>query len=191
MGTLVAERPLPTIALQPVAPVRASRDSSWFAGLYESTCDSVYRYALMLTRDPSAAEDVAAEVYLRAWRSRERFEERGTPVAWVLSITRNCALDEIRKRRLERNLDGIAEVEDTNAHPQFISQLSESDVTSIHAAIRRLTREQQQVIFLRFYEELPHGSVAAKLGRSPNAVRAIQFRALSRLRKLLEASRAL
>jgi DNA-directed RNA polymerase specialized sigma24 family protein len=46
------------------------------------------------------------------------------------------------------------------------------------------------VIFLRFYEELPHESVAAKLGRSSNAVRAIQFRALSRLRQLLEASRA-
>ena len=188
MATLVAERPVRAVQLQPVPPFQKIRDSEWFADLYESTCDSVYRFALMLTRDPSAAEDVAAEVYLRAWRARDRFEERGTPVAWVLSITRNCALDELRKRRLERNLEAIAEHEDTTN--DLATELSENDLTAIHGAIRRLTREQQQVIYLRFYEELPHESVALKLGRSPNAVRAIQFRALSRLRKLLEASRA-
>jgi RNA polymerase sigma-70 factor (ECF subfamily) len=188
MATLVAERPVRTIRFQPVAPNIEIRGNEWFVDLYESTCESVYRFALMLMRDPSAAEDVAAEVYLRAWRARDRFEERGTPVAWVLSITRNCALDELRKRRQERNLEAIAEHEDPTQH--LAPELSENDVTAIHGAIRCLTREQQQVIFLRFYEELPHESVALKLGRNPNAVRAIQFRALSRLRKLLEESRA-
>ena len=57
---------------------------------------------------------------------------------------------------------------------------------NVQDAIRLLTPEQQQVVFLRFFEGLPHESVAAQMGRNPNAVRAIQFRALGRLRKLLE-----
>src|SRR6185295_14969113 len=116
-----------------------------------------------------------------------RFEERGTPVAWLLSITRNCALDELRKRREHADLDAIADQQDPAG--RLVPALSANDVNAIHAALRRLTEEQQQVIFLRFYEELPHESVAVKLGRSPNAVRAIQFRALARMRTLLEAQR--
>src|SRR5437773_3068360 len=100
MASLVAERPLRALQWQqPAGPIREVRESEWFAALYASTCDSVYRYAFMLMRDPCAAEGIAAEVYLRAWRARDRFAERGTPVAWVLSITRNCALDELRRRR--------------------------------------------------------------------------------------------
>jgi RNA polymerase sigma-70 factor (ECF subfamily) len=185
MATLVAVRAVP---LRPVSQSCETRDREWFSTFYESTCDSVYRFALMLMREPSAAEDIAAEVYLRAWRARDRFEQRGTPIAWILSITRNCALDDLRKRRQQVNLDAIADYEDPAE--RLAPELSDTDINAIHGAIGRLTREQQQVIFLRFYEELPHESVAARLGRSPNAVRAIQFRALSRLRKLLEASRA-
>ena len=58
---------------------------------------------------------------------------------------------------------------------------------ALQSALAELTAEQQQVIFLRFFKELPHDAVAAELGRNPAAVRAIQFRALHRMRKLMEA----
>lgn len=63
----------------------------------------------------------------------------------------------------------------------------EADSARIQEAFQRLTIEQQQVISLRFFEELPHGEVAKRMHRTANAVRAIQFRALSRMRNLLEA----
>ena len=53
-----------------------------------------------------------------------------------------------------------------------------------------LTAEQQQVLFLRFFEGLPHEAIAERLGRQANAVRALQFRALNRLRTLLGESHA-
>ena len=189
MATLLAQRPtrLPARADAPeVRPV--VRDQEWFAGLYAATCDSVYRYALMLVREPYSAEDISAEVYLRAWRSRDGFSERGTAIAWLFSITRNCALDELRKRREQVQLDATTEFQDISVSLGF--ELSETDIAAVHEALQRLTPEQQQVIFLRFYEELPHESVAARLGKTPNAVRAIQFRALARMRTLLEARRA-
>lgn len=188
MSTLAAQRSLQ--AAPPVLPAEADavRDQEWFEGVYAATCDSVYRYSHMLVRDQFLAEDVTAETYLRAWRARERFAHRGTVTSWLLSIARNCALDELRKRREQVHLDAAADFEDYSE--SLMRELSEADLAAIHEAIQRLTPEQQQVIFLRFYEELPHESVALRLGRTPNAVRAVQFRALSRMRKLLEAHRA-
>jgi RNA polymerase sigma-70 factor (ECF subfamily) len=189
MSMLAAQRSLQ--AAPPVsrpAEVCPERDQDWFEGVYAVTCESVYRYAHMLVREPFLAEDVTAETYLRAWRARHRFAERGSVTSWLLSIARNCALDELRKRRDQVQLDATADFEDFSESLKL--ELSETDVATIHEAIQRLTPEQQQVIFLRFYEELPHESVAVRLGRTPNAVRAIQFRALSRMRRLLEAGRA-
>jgi RNA polymerase sigma-70 factor (ECF subfamily) len=60
----------------------------------------------------------------------------------------------------------------------------------MQSALSLLTPEQQQVIFLRFFHEMSHDSVAQALGRNPAAIRAIQFRALSRLRKIREANDA-
>jgi len=189
MSTLAAQRSLQAAppADGPAERVVA-RDHEWFEGVYAVTCESVYRYAHMLVRDPFLAEDVTAETYLRAWRARDRFAQRSTVTSWLLSIARNCALDELRKRREQVQLDSTADFEDVSQSLRI--ELSEADLAAIHEAIRRLTPEQQQVIFLRFYEELPHESVALRLGRTPNAVRAIQFRALARMRKLLEAGHA-
>jgi RNA polymerase sigma-70 factor (ECF subfamily) len=147
---------------------------------------TVYRFAFSIAGDPDSAEDIAAETYLRAWKARESCRAGGEPVSWLLAITHNCAVDLLRSRREQVALDSIADPEDPGCDET--SALSETDVDLIHHAIRRLTPEQQQVIFLRFYEEMPHDTVAARLGRTPNAVRALQFRALSRLKRILEES---
>ena len=164
--------------------VRDQHGQGWFAGLYDQTFNKVYRFAYSLAGDATTAEDIAAEAYLRAWRARASRRADGAPVAWLLAITHNCAVDLLRSRREQVALDSIADPEDPGRCPE----LCEADIDLIRSAIRRLTPEQQQVIFLRFYEEMPHDVVAARLGRTPNAVRALQFRALSRLKNLLEES---
>ena len=68
------------------------------------------------------------------------------------------------------------------------SLFQDRDVAVVHAAFARLTAEQKEVISLRFFEELPHREVAKRMQRSANAVRQIQFRALARMKKLLEES---
>lgn len=137
----------------------------------------------MLTHDHDIAEDVVADAYARIWRRRHECQAR-SELAWVLSITRNRAIDEFRSRRVTVALDAIAEPEDEPGEPDtgLPTELREA----LKHCIGRLTDEQQQVIFLRFYEGLPHEAIGQRLHKNPNAVRAIQFRALTRLRKLLE-----
>ncbi len=162
-------------------------DSEQFARLYQETFESVYRYAWLLCRDACRAEDIAAEVFFRAWRGRAGFRGEGKALSWLLSIAHNCTLSALRGRRESADLDTISNEADRSALPVEVV-LAASEAERLHQAIRELTPDQQQVIFLRFFEQLPHEAVAVRLGRSANAIRATQFRALHRLRTLLEQS---
>lgn len=174
-------------ALRSTTDLGSLRDSAAFGQLYEQTVDSVYRYALVLVRDRDRAEDVAADVYLKAWKNRLSLRDGAAALPWLLSITHNVAISMLRASREVADVDLIEEREDLNARTDT-ALFAEADAASLQSAMRRLTPEQQQVVFLRFFEDLPHDVVAARLNRNPNAIRAIQFRALSRLRKLLEVS---
>ena len=186
--SLIAVSPTATMA-----PLRRSRcdaprrDEAWFTALYDETLDSVHRYASVLVRDPDLADDVVADTFLRVWRSRAGYRGEGRALAWVLTITRNCALTALRARREEIDLALVDEPEAPDA-PAAGAEVEQ--VEALESALAHLTAEQQQVIFLRFFKEMPHDAVARALGRNPAAVRAIQFRALARLRKALETTHA-
>ncbi|MCW3013166.1 MAG: sigma-70 family polymerase sigma factor, partial [Solirubrobacterales bacterium] len=71
-----------------------------FDALYRACVDDVHAYAWSLLRDRAAAEDVTALAFERAYRKRHRFDaSKGTERAWVFTIARNAALDELRRRR--------------------------------------------------------------------------------------------
>jgi RNA polymerase sigma-70 factor (ECF subfamily) len=163
------------------------RDEAWFAALYDQSFDTVYHLARTLVRDHDVAEGIVAETYVRAWRSRLHFGGRGSPLWGVMANPHNCAMDYSRARRPDISLDLVESIAD---RPEPGASICEADAEAICRAITKLTPEQQQVIFLRLYHELPHEAVAAKLGKSPTAIRQIQFRALVRLRNFLREERS-
>jgi RNA polymerase sigma-70 factor (ECF subfamily) len=161
----------------------AFRDTAWFASLYEATIDEVFRYAFVFAGDANQAEDVVSEVFLKAWRARHTLRDETTSLSWLLTITHNCAMSMLRANPEVADLDALADPGATPGAELF----RKFEVSRVHAAVRRLTPEQQQVVILRFFEGLTHDDVARRLARNANAVRAIQFRALGRLRKLLDS----
>ena len=178
---------LPVVLSSPAGAVERARDERWFNALYDETLESVHRYATVLVHDPCLVDDVVADTYLRAWRGRLTFRGDGRNLSWVLSITRHCSLDALQARREEVDLASISEPADEQAEQPWADG---ADFDALRAALSRLTLDQQQVLFLRFFREMPHEAIATELGRNPAAVRAIQFRALARLRKLMEAGHA-
>src|SRR3954453_12883214 len=87
-----------------------------FEELYRQSRDDVYSYVAGLLRDRSAAEDVTAQAFERAYRRRRTFKrERGSRRAWLFGIARNAALDELRRRRRRARL--LAEPEDEGLVP--------------------------------------------------------------------------
>ena len=81
-------------------PVVSGTDTETFAALYERTFPCVYAYVASLLRDRSAAEDVTAQAFERAYRKRSSYRSRrGSMEAWLFGIARNAALDELRRRK--------------------------------------------------------------------------------------------
>jgi len=166
-------------------------DCSWFAELYERTVSSVYRYAVVLVHDANLAEDVTAETYLRAWKGRRSYRGDGTALSWLLAIAHNVALSALRQRRETVALDRVdnraLDEEESDLSGPLAEHAREEELRGLLLrAIQLLTPEQQQVIYLRFFEGLSHQEIAERLGKRPGAVRAIQFRALARLRQRLQ-----
>jgi len=162
-----------------------SGDRTAFAELYDTHVDSVYRYLLYRVREPSDAEDLTSEVFTRAFANIHRYRWQGKSfLAWLYTIARNAVTDRRRRERPTVDIDsafGIAE-DGPTAHERAV--LGEQ-MGALRGAVTHLTAEQQQVLSLRFELDLSSREVAKMLGKNEGAIRALQFRALGRLRKLL------
>ncbi len=162
------------------------RDANAFAALYDMHVVRVYRHIYYLVNDSREAEDLTAQTYLKAWEAIDRYKERGAPfVAWLLRIAHNLTISYLRGRRDHRTLEETFIDQKLHRNPEEALEQS-SDEDSVRAAILHLREEQRQVIILRFVEEMDYREVAAVIGKSVPAVRVIQHRALTNLRKIIQ-----
>jgi RNA polymerase sigma-70 factor, ECF subfamily len=163
--------------------VVAQVDPARFDELYRSHVAPVHAFAWARLGDRATAEDVTAETFRRALRALPRFEPRGVPFrAWLMRIASNLIRDEIdRRQRARRLLDRAASV----ASADELVEDVESRVV-VHELVGRLGPDQRRVIELRFGADMSIASVADCLGRSPDAVKQLQRRAVRELRRMLE-----
>ena len=101
--------------------------------------------------DERAAEDVAQEAFIRAWRHAAAYDpRRGSVVGWLLTITRNLAIDSVRVRRptaLDPMMLALLDQESAERSPHDLAQL-EDDTARLRAALARLPEEQSRAIVL-------------------------------------------
>ena len=163
------------------------RDASAFAELYDQHVVRIYRHIYYLVNDAREAEDLTAQTFLKAWEAIGRYKERGAPfVAWLLRISHNLAVSNLRSRREHAALDEGFIDQKMRGNPEE-DLVQASDEKHVRDAVLRLREEQRQVIMLRFVEEMDYRQVAAVIGKSVPAVRVIQHRALGNLRRLMQA----
>lgn len=145
----------------------ANGDESALGQLYDATLGKVYGLALRITARHDLAEDVAAEVFLQAWRQAQRYDlERGRPLAWLLTMARSRALDTLRKRdeaesHPEPETLGAPQL-DGDANPLDLLLYVERD-GALHAALMTLSPVQRQLLSLAFYRDLSHQEIADHL----------------------------
>jgi RNA polymerase sigma-70 factor (ECF subfamily) len=142
--------------------------------------DDVYRYLVYLTGDRSAAEDLAAETFEKAFRSWRRFDpRRSAPRTWLCGIARNAAVDWLRAESRRRRREEIYS-RDLPEEQQFGDGLP----GPVEAALRELSPGEREVIALRILLELDGPSAARVLGISNTACSTRLSRALKRLEEL-------
>lgn len=164
-------------------------DGAW-AEIYARNCREIYAYIYHRIGDPHVAEDLAADVFVRAIAGIKGYTWRGTPLlAWLYRIAHNTTVDYIRSaaRHAEHTSDRDAAATEDGAN-----ELSRWDERrDMIEAIRTLTDDQQQVLTLRFYGGMSTAEVSRVIGKPEGAVKALQARGLRSLgRTLTETERS-
>jgi RNA polymerase sigma-70 factor, ECF subfamily len=158
-----------------------------FDQLYRSSRDDVYAYVASLLRDAAAAEEVTAAAFERAYRKRHRFDpERGEPRAWLFSIARNAALDELRRRGRQAEL--TAEPEDLDARPFEEGAEHSERRLAVSAALERLEPGERELIALKFFAGLENREIARVLGVGESNAGTKLHRAMTKLREACDGN---
>lgn len=153
--------------------------------IFYSHHEAIHRYITLRLNDAATAEDLAADVFVEAVRSIGRYRYRGIAFrAWLYRIAHNLTADH-RRRLARRPVMPMVDFDSAlGAEGDFAPGVASRD--EVRGALERLTDEQQQVVVLRFYEGLSVAEVAEATGRREGAVKALQHRALKRMKALLE-----
>jgi RNA polymerase sigma-70 factor, ECF subfamily len=161
-------------------------DEGAFTQLYDRYYDRILRHVFYRVGRMEDAEDLTQQAFLQAWRALGRYRQTGSPfVAWLFTIAHNVVVSFYRRQRPTTSLDSeIADWPD-DQRPELAAELG-IEYERVRLAMRRLKPEQQQVLAMRFLEDLPFRDIAAALGKSEVNVRVMQHRALQELRRVLE-----
>ncbi len=167
---------------------RAKADPEAFGELYQRYVRPIYNYIYYRTGDVQDAEDLTARVFMRASQHLARYEERGLPFsAWLYRIAHNLVAnwhrDEARRRTA--SLNGAALV-DLQADPpdEVLDERRRREL--LLQALRRLPAERQQLIILKFVEQLSNAEIGLIMQRSEGAIKSLYHRTLLSLRIELE-----
>jgi RNA polymerase sigma-70 factor (ECF subfamily) len=169
-------------AVVDAVPLTGAKRAESFSELYERTFPRVYAYVASLLRDRSAAEDVTAQAFERAYRKRRSHRPaRGSMDAWLFGIARNAALDELRKRKRRAVLE--TDPEDTGSPaPEDQAELAVRRET-VRAALASLDGQERDLIALKFAGGLSNGEIARVLGMSESNVGTRLHRTITKLRE--------
>jgi RNA polymerase sigma-70 factor, ECF subfamily len=160
---------------------------SSFDQLYRQSRDDVYAYAAGLLRDASAAEEVTATAFERAYRRRDRFDpRRGSARAWLFGIARNAALDELRRRRRQAPLN--EEPADAAAPPGADGVERVELRLALRLAMDRLDPRERELVALKFFAGLSNAEIARVLGISESNAGTRLHRVVSKLREACDGA---
>ena len=164
-------------------------ESSAFGLLYDHYHSQIYRFVFVKVNRREEAEDLTHQVFLSAWKNIGKYQDLGFPFSsWLYRIARNEVIDYYRGHKETMSFDEV--------DPQiFATQLATSDfvddkleMNRVLTAIHKLKSHHQDVLIMRFVEDMALKDVAAALHKSEGAVKLIQHRAVNQLQRILDIS---
>jgi len=164
------------------------QDQEAFARLFQHFAPRVKAYMLRGGADAAAAEDVAQETMVTAWRKARLYDPgKAAASTWLFTIARNLRIDRIRReRRPEPDPNDPAFVPSGDLPPDAALRQSENS-DAVRRAIDDLPQVQREVVLLSFYEDEPHSVIADRLGLPLGTVKSRIRLALKKLSEQLDA----
>ena len=161
----------------------AQRDPQAFGMLYDHYVERIYAYVQREVRDISVAQDIVSNTFEKALKNLPRYRWRGTSFgAWLYQIARNeIRMHYRRQNRLQFSFLNIRTEE--NAEQRVLQRDNQDHIV---LALQQLSAMDQELLKLRYYEDLSNAEIATILNKSPGTIAVALHRALKRLRQKFE-----
>ena len=161
-----------------------SGDQSAVAQLYDRYSSIVYAVALRVLGETAAAEDVMQEVFLQLWRNPGAFDSaRGSLGAWLSVITRNRAIDSLRKRRPETDLEDVV----VSVAPDLASDADRARAAEkVRGVLGAMPSAQRTALEMAYFEGMSHSEIASKTGEPLGTIKTRIRAGLMMLRKAFQ-----
>ncbi len=152
-------------------------DRDALAALYHATSSAVYAYALSLLKNPHDAQDAMQDAYLAIRGCAGDYKPQGKPMAWIITITRNLCLKQLRQQRWIVPLTEATLFAPPGADPD--------DVLMLRLCLEELSDEEREILVLHAVADMKHRQIGALLGLKTSTVLSKYHRALQKLRAKL------
>lgn len=170
-----------------------SGDSEALGELYDRYAATALATAMRVVRARDEAEDVVHDAFVAVWRKIDRFDaDRGSLRAWLMTVVRNRAIDRVRARRPNMDLEVADErsLLRTGPNPTWEAALGRTAASDVQAAMADLPDEQRQAVELAYFEGYTYREVAELTGVAPGTANGRLRLALAKLRDALGGSTA-
>ncbi len=163
-----------------------SGEASAFGLLYDRYQPKIYRFIYLKVSHREEAEDLTHQVFLSAWEKIENFQFKENSSyfsGWLYQIARNKVIDHYRTRKNNLDISKIQVIDEKN-RPENTFE-NNLNIKETRQAISLLNPNEQDVIIMRFIEELSPKEISKALGKSEVSIRIIQYRAIKKLKNIL------
>ena len=160
----------------------AAGEQAALAQLYEHTQASVFGFALSILKNTHDAEDVLHDCYVAVWQGAAGYRSRGKPLAWILTVTRNLCLQQLRTR------SRVADLAPEDWKPYLADKegVTLEDRSILRSCMEQLRDEERQIVTLHALSGFKHREIAAILQLPLPTVLSKYHRAVKRLKQHLQ-----
>ena len=168
--------------------VRVKKDPSAFAELYDAYIEKIYRFVYFKIGNKEEAEDITSGVFLKVWSYLIEYTEKEIDSfsGLIYRVARNAVIDFYRARGA-RQYEPVEVLENLPANDDSYLRIEAGqEVEKVMLVIKKLKQDYQEVVLLKYVEELSTAEISEILGRSQMNVRVTLHRAMKKLKELLE-----
>ena len=170
--------------------LQTKQDPDAFAELYDLYVKRIYRFVFFKVSGHEEAEDITSDVFLRVWNCIAEGKEIKSFSGLLYRTARNCIIDLYRSKSYQANPLSLSElpegIEPSDLGDAADKIMAGTDAVKIIAAIKKLKQEYQEVLTLKYVDELSADEISEITGKGNIAVRVTLHRAMKRLKIILE-----
>ena len=161
-------------------------DRSAFEGLYSATSAKLFGICLRVLNNRAEAEDALQDAFVKIWRNASKYSVNGlSPMTWLITITRNTAIDRLRARKAKsEDMDEAAEVADSTPGPEALT-IAASDRAQIADCLSQLEPDKSDAVRRAYLDGETYQVLAERYSVPLNTIRTWLRRSLLKLRECL------